>query len=50
MADTKKCAHPNCSCTVGEKDKYCSAACEAAKGTETIACACGHSGCKSNLK
>jgi hypothetical protein len=50
MADAKKCAHPNCSCSVGEKQKYCSAYCEAAKGTETIACECGHPNCQSNLK
>jgi hypothetical protein len=50
MADAKKCAHTNCSCTVGGKEKYCSAACEGAKGTETIACDCGHPNCKGNLK
>ena len=50
MADTKQCAHPNCSCAVGDKGKYCSAYCEGAKGTATIACECGHPGCKGNLK
>jgi hypothetical protein len=50
MADSKKCAQPMCSCTVSDKDKFCSAYCEGAKGTSTIACGCGHSGCKGNLK
>ena len=50
MADSKKCAHPMCSCTVGDKDKFCSASCEGAKDISAIACSCGHPGCKSNLK
>jgi hypothetical protein len=50
MADTKRSAHPNCSCTVGEKDKYCSPYCEGAKGTQTIACDCGHPNCEGKLK
>jgi metallothionein len=48
MPDTKeqKCAHENCTCTAAEGSKYCSANCEAAKGTTDLACGCGHPGCK----
>jgi len=45
MANTKKCAHPNCSCQISE-GKYCSAACEAVEETPDIDCRCNHPGCK----
>jgi len=40
MADSKKCAHPVCSCTV-TSEKYCSVECEAMEKTPDIACKCG---------
>lgn len=46
MADTKKCAHPSCSCQVQSGQKYCSMACESAKSMTGLACQCGHPGCK----
>ena len=45
--EPKKCAHTGCSCTVPDKEKYCSTACEAAKNVTEIACSCGHPGCQS---
>ncbi len=44
MAETKKCAHPRCSCMVTEK-KYCSQMCEYSIGTTTLGCDCPHEGC-----
>jgi hypothetical protein len=29
MTDAKKCANPACTCTPSDKDKFCSAHCEA---------------------
>jgi hypothetical protein len=46
VADNKKCAHPNCSCTVTEGRKYCSPQCEAMEKTPDVDCKCGHPGCK----
>ena len=46
MADNKKCAHPNCSCTVGDGKKYCSPQCEAMEKTPDVDCKCGHPGCQ----
>jgi len=43
--DVKKCSHSACSCTVADGEKYCSAACEAAKDVTELACQCGHAGC-----
>lgn len=45
MTDTKKCAHPACSCIV-TKDKYCSETCKDAKAMIELTCQCNHSGCK----
>jgi hypothetical protein len=45
MADSKKCAHPACSCQV-TKEKYCSAQCAAMEDTPDIDCRCEHPGCK----
>ena len=44
MADSKKCAHPSCTCKV-QSGKYCSAQCEAMEKTPVIDCTCGHPGC-----
>jgi hypothetical protein len=45
MSDSKKCAHPVCSCNV-TSGKYCSTECEAMEKTPDIACKCPHAGCK----
>jgi hypothetical protein len=48
MADTAKCAHPACTCTVakgGAWGKYCSEQCKE-KGEQTeLRCGCHHPGC-----
>lgn len=46
MADTKKCKHSSCSCTVTGGKDYCSTVCEDSEGVTEIACECGHPGCK----
>jgi hypothetical protein len=48
MADneTKKCAHPSCSCSVAGDDKYCSEYCKDAKDIMEIGCGCEHQGCR----
>jgi hypothetical protein len=46
MADVKKCPHPSCSCNLEKGQSFCSARCEAAKGTTELMCECGHAGCK----
>lgn len=45
------CAHELCSCPATDDSNYCSPSCEAAAntGTTTIACDCGHSGCKAEI-
>jgi hypothetical protein len=43
--ETKKCAHPACSCKVDAHTTYCSQYCEDAGGTMEISCNCGHAGC-----
>jgi len=45
MTDSKKCAHAGCSCMAPEGKKFCSQMCEDSKGTTTLKCHCGHSGC-----
>ena len=45
MADTTKCKHELCSCTVSDGKSYCSPACEDSKNRTTIACDCNHPGC-----
>lgn len=45
MADSKKCAHPACTCEVEKGQKYCSQYCKDAKGTLELACGCGHETC-----
>lgn len=43
--DSKKCAHPPCTCTP-RSGKYCSAQCEAMEERPEIDCRCGHPDCK----
>jgi hypothetical protein len=38
MADAKKCPHPSCTCTLEKGQHFCSARCEAAKGTTELLC------------
>jgi hypothetical protein len=45
MAETNKCAHPACNCTVAKGDKYCSTYCHDARDTVELRCNCGHPGC-----
>lgn len=49
MADTQKCAHPACNCTVTGSEKYCSPYCHDAKETTELACSCGHPGCADKM-
>ena len=46
MSETKKCAHPACSCSVSGGKKYCGNACESAKKTTELTCQCDHPGCQ----
>jgi hypothetical protein len=43
--ESKKYAHPVCSCTV-TAGKYCSVECEAMEKTPDLACECGRAGCR----
>ena len=46
MASKRKCAHPNCSCTVRDGEEYCSPQCEAMEKAPGLDCKCGHPGCR----
>jgi hypothetical protein len=49
MADTTKCAHPACQCTVtkgGEWGKYCSETCKEKRDQIELHCDCHHQGCR----
>ncbi len=49
MADMKKCAHPQCKCTVSEGGsfgKYCSEHCREAADQTELMCDCKHPGCR----
>jgi hypothetical protein len=49
MADTNKCAHPACNCTVtggGPFGKYCSAHCKNAGQQTELRCGCQHPACR----
>jgi hypothetical protein len=48
MTDEKKCGNEACSCVPKDKEKYCSAACEAMKGAVEVICKCVHPGCRGN--
>jgi len=43
--ESKKCAHPACSCMAPEGKKYCSAPCESAKKMTELSCQCEHPAC-----
>jgi hypothetical protein len=43
--ETKKCAHPVCTCQVTD-EKYCSTQCETMEEMADVDCACPHSTCK----
>ena len=43
--DTKKCAHPACSCSAKEGSLYCSTFCAGVGETPDVECKCGHAGC-----
>lgn len=43
--ETKKCAHPSCSCTAKEGGDYCGTYCEGEAKNPDITCSCGHPGC-----
>jgi hypothetical protein len=45
MADQKKCAHPSCTCTPPNGEKYCSTYCHDAGKITELSCNCGHAGC-----
>jgi hypothetical protein len=49
MEKTKKCAHPNCSCTA-MAGKYCSVQCESMEKMPDIDCKCGHPVCKGKIE
>jgi hypothetical protein len=49
MADSQKCAHPACACTVvkgGSHGKYCSEHCKEKKDTIELRCDCQHAQCR----
>ena len=46
MADSKKCAHPSCSCPAAADSKFCSVECEAVAKTPDVDCRCPHPGCR----
>ena len=49
MADTNKCAHPACLCTVakdGPFGKYCSDHCKQAGNKTELRCDCQHAECR----
>jgi hypothetical protein len=45
-SESKKCAHPACSCHVHEGKKFCSETCEDAKNVTELTCQCDHPGCR----
>ena len=52
LAPLRKCAHPNCTCTVSDGEEYCSDYCLESMGAEAAAdadeaCGCGHAECTS---
>jgi len=48
-AETKKCGHPACNCTVPDDKKYCSDYCHDARNTLELSCNCRHAGCAEEL-
>jgi hypothetical protein len=49
MSEVKKCAHPTCSCTVAEGEKYCSEICADSTGVTALGCDCKHPACAGEL-
>lgn len=49
MSETKKCGNPACSCVPPDKEKFCSAHCEALGSTVEVVCQCGHGHCSGNV-
>jgi hypothetical protein len=49
MSETKKCAHPACSCTVTGEQKYCSEICEDSTSVTALGCDCKHPSCQGEL-
>jgi hypothetical protein len=53
LAQLRKCAHPDCTCTVVEGEQYCSDYCmENMRADSTIdeeGCGCGHAECISTV-
>jgi hypothetical protein len=53
LAPLRKCAHPDCTCTVVEGEQYCSDYCmENMRADSTIdeeGCGCGHAECISTI-
>jgi hypothetical protein len=49
MPDVKKCAHPQCRCSVaegGQFGKFCSEHCKEAGDQTELMCDCKHPGCR----
>ena len=49
MADTNKCAHPSCACTVTKSSpygKYCSEHCKEKRDGIDLRCECQHPACR----
>lgn len=49
MADTNKCAHPSCNCTVDKASKwgkYCSEHCKQKGQSTELRCDCQHPECR----
>ena len=53
LTSLRKCAHPDCTCTVAEEEEYCSDYCmENMRADSTIdeeGCGCGHAECISTV-
>jgi metallothionein len=49
MEKTKKCAHPNCSCSA-MAGKYCCVQCESMEKMPDLDCKCGHPACKGKIE
>ncbi|MEO7191871.1 MAG: hypothetical protein ABI051_12520 [Vicinamibacterales bacterium] len=53
MADSAKCAHPACDCTVSGKGpfgKFCSEHCKDAHGITELRCGCQHVECRTGAR
>ena len=55
LAALRKCAHPDCTCTVTDEEDYCSDYClesmraDAQRTKDEEGCACGHAECVSTV-